>query len=102
MQLFADTESKDVGIQANIQDIKWYELVRGHREKKKKEKELLRKNSNGEIDNSHFYGFLLIMKRILPVDKFHEMKESIMTLNKKYPFVRMDYYGFRDDWQQRL
>jgi hypothetical protein len=34
MQLFADTESKDVGIQANIQDIKWYELVRGHREKK--------------------------------------------------------------------
>ena len=68
----------------------------------KKEKELLRKNSNGEIDNSHFYGFLLIMKRILPVDKFHEMKESIMTLNRKYPFVRMDYYGFRDDWQQRL
>ena len=68
----------------------------------KKEKMLLRKNSNGEIDNAHFYGFLLVMKRILPMDKFKEMKNSIVSLTKKYPFVRMDYYGFRNDWQQKL
>lgn len=68
----------------------------------KKEKALLRKNSNGEIDNAHFYGFLLVMKRILPADKFSEMKVSIVSLTKKYPFVRMDYYGFRSDWQQKL
>ena len=68
----------------------------------KKEKALLRKNSNGELDNAHFYGFLLIMKRILPADKFSEMKNSIISLTQKYPFVRMDYYGFRGDWQQRL
>ncbi len=68
----------------------------------KREKALLRKNSNGEVDNAHFYGFLLVMKRILPADKFSEMKDSIISLTKKYPFVRMDYYGFRSDWQQKL
>lgn len=68
----------------------------------KKEKTLLIKDSNGNIDNAHFYGFLLIMKRLLPADKFNEMKKSIVTLTKKYPFVRMDYYGFRSDWQQKV
>lgn len=67
----------------------------------KAEKALLRKKSNGEIDNAHLYGFLLIMKRLLPADKFSKMKNSIITLTKKYPFVRMDYYGFRSDWQQK-
>lgn len=68
----------------------------------KREKALLIKNSNGELDNAHFYGFLLIMKRILPADKFIGLKKSIIALTKKYPFVRMDYYGFRNDWQQKL
>lgn len=68
----------------------------------KAEKALLIKDSNGDIDNAHFYGFLFIMKRILPADKFHKMKESIIALTKKYPFVRMDYYGFRSDWQNKL
>lgn len=68
----------------------------------KMEKALLRKNSDGELDNAHFYGFLLIMRRILPVDEFSEMRNSIVMLTKKYPFVRMDYYGFRSDWEQKL
>lgn len=68
----------------------------------KQEKALLIKNNKGELDNAHFYGFLLIMKRILPPDKFSAMKESIIALTQKYPFVRMDYYGFRSDWQQKL
>lgn len=68
----------------------------------KREKALLIKNSKGELDNAHFYGFLLIMKRILPADKFSGMKKSIIALTQKYPFVRMDYYGFRNDWQQKL
>lgn len=68
----------------------------------KKEKTLLIKDSNGNIDNAHFYGFLLIMKRLLPADKLNEMKKSIIALTKKYPFVRMDYYGFRNDWQQKI
>lgn len=68
----------------------------------KKEKALLIKDRNGNIDNAHFYGFLLIMKRLLPADKFTEMKKSIIALTKKYPFVRTDYYGFRSDWQQKI
>ncbi len=68
----------------------------------KGEKALLIKNSNGEIDNAHFYGFILIMRRLLSADKFNEMKQSIIALTKKYPFVRMDYYGFRNDWQTKL
>ena len=66
----------------------------------KSEKPLLRRNKDGSIDNAHFYGFLLIMKRLLPSDIFNELKASIVTLTKKYPFVRMDYYGFRNDWKQ--
>lgn len=61
----------------------------------KREKALLIKDSSGNIDNAHFYGFLLIMKRLLPADISNEMKKSIIALTKKYPFVRMDYYGFR-------
>lgn len=68
----------------------------------KREKSLLMENANGQIDNAHFYGFLFVMKRLLPPDNFNKMKNSIIALTKKYPFVRMDYYGFRDDWQQEL
>ena len=31
-----------------------------------------------------------------------EMKEAVIALTEKYPFVRMDYYGFRDDWKEKL
>jgi abortive infection bacteriophage resistance protein len=68
----------------------------------KNEKALLITNADGQVDNAHFYGFVLIMKRLLPSDKFVEMKNSIITLTQKYPFVRMDYYGFRNDWKQKL
>jgi abortive infection bacteriophage resistance protein len=68
----------------------------------KKEKALLITNADGQIDNAHFYGFVLVMRRMLPSDKFVEMKNSIITLTQKYPFVRMDYYGFRNDWKQKL
>ncbi|MCM1056097.1 MAG: Abi family protein [Firmicutes bacterium] len=68
----------------------------------KKEKNLLIKNKDGQIDNSHLYGFVLVMKRLLSSDNFTEMKNSIISLTKKYPFVRMDYYGFRNDWQDKL
>lgn len=68
----------------------------------KKEKALLIKNSKGELDNAHFYGFLLIMRRMLSPNEFRKLKDSIIMLTKKYPFVRMDYYGFRGDWQQML
>ena len=68
----------------------------------KREKSLLITDANGQIDNSHFYGFFIVMKRLLPADAFNEMKRRVINLTKKYPFVRMDYYGFRSDWQSKL
>lgn len=68
----------------------------------KAEKTLLIRDSNGELDNAHFYGFLLIMRRILPEVEFTGLKEAIIVLTRKYPFVRMDYYGFRSDWREKL
>ena len=67
-----------------------------------KEKALLIVDKNNNIDNAHFYGFVLVMKRLLPADIFSEMKNSIICLSQKYPFVRMDYYGFRSDWKEKL
>ena len=66
------------------------------------EQGLLIKKPDGQIDNSHFYGFVLVMKRLLSTDIFNEMKSDLITLTKKYPFVRMDYYGFRNDWIEKL
>lgn len=54
------------------------------------------------MDNAHFFGFFLIMRRLLPAENFAEMKEAVIALTEKYPFVRMDYYGFRDDWKETL
>lgn len=66
------------------------------------EQELLIKKPDGNIDNSHFYGFVLVMKRLLSVNIFNEIKSELIILIKKYPFVRMDYYGFRNDWIDKL
>lgn len=53
---------------------------------------------NGVVDNSHLYGFILVMKRLLKRKEFLEMKTEIQALTKKYPFIEMKYYGFRNDW----
>lgn len=68
----------------------------------KKEQALLICREDGTRDNAHFFGFFLIMKRILPAKNFAEMKESIVSLTEKYPFVRMDYYGFPEDWKEKI
>lgn len=63
-----------------------------------KEKKLLSKDEKGIVDNSHLFGFILELKRILPSDDYNKLKTSIIDLSKKYPFVHMKYYGFCDDW----
>ena len=63
----------------------------------KNERELLLKRDN-DYDNDHLFGFILIMKRLLNVDEFEQMKFSIKYLCDKYPFVDMKYYGFSKDW----
>ncbi len=68
----------------------------------KAEKKLLIVKEDGTIDNSHLYGFILIMKRLLPCELFSLLKAEIVCLSEKYPFVNMQYYGFRQDWKSEL
>ena len=68
----------------------------------KREKKLLNKDKSGQIDNAHLYGFIMIMKRLLTTESFYEMKNQIIALTQKYPFVKMRYYGFRSDWIEKL
>lgn len=68
----------------------------------KKELSLLRKDDNGIVDNSHLFGFILIMKRLLNPKEFEEFKAEITSLSVKYPFVHMKYYGFPANWQSIL
>lgn len=67
-----------------------------------KEKGLLIKSDDGTIDNSHLYGFVIMMRRLIDHTSFEETKAEVIALHKKYPFVSMRYYGFRDDWEQLL
>lgn len=68
----------------------------------KTEKQLLIKDTDGNLDNSHLYGYIIIMKRLLGASEFENMKSEVIQLSKKYPFVQMKYYGFRDDWITNL
>lgn len=68
----------------------------------KHERALLITLPDGTMDNAHLYGFILIMRRLLKPDEFSEMKNEIVALTQKYPFVNMRYYGFRDDWMSVL
>ena len=65
----------------------------------RKELLLLRKDSNGTVDNAHLFGFILIMRRLLSTADFQALKAEIIALMKKIPFVEMKYYGFPDNWQ---
>lgn len=68
----------------------------------KKELKLLQKRKDGSVDNAHLYGFILIMKRLLNKEDFSAMKQELKNNVQKYPFVRMSYYGFRNDWESKL
>lgn len=64
----------------------------------KKEIRLLRINPDNTRDNSHLYGFIIVMKHLLNKSEFLSLKTSIQELNNKYPFVNLKNYGFTDTW----
>lgn len=68
----------------------------------KRELALLRKDKNGIVDNSHLFGFILIMRRLLKPDEFDAMINEISVLTDRYPFVDMKYYGFCNNWKKQL
>ena len=68
----------------------------------RKEYVLLRDKDETTKDNSHVFGYLLNIKRLVDNTKFDEFKQSLISLTQKYPFVEMKYYGFCDDWKEKL
>ena len=68
----------------------------------KKELALLNKDANGNPDNNKLFGYILIMKRLLSENEFSELKSKIIAICQKYPFVDMRYYGFCNDWQNKI
>ena len=68
----------------------------------RKEQAIQRKDENGNIDNAHLFGFILIIKRLLKAEDFAALKAELSELKQKYPFVNLKYYGFPDDWKNVL
>lgn len=68
----------------------------------KKDISLLIVKEDGTVDNAHLYGFILIMRKLLDNNAFGELKQELIALTEKHPFVCMRYYGFRDDWKTVL
>lgn len=68
----------------------------------KRELGLLVKNEDGTVDNSHLFGFVLLMRRLLKPEEFDSLKSGISALTHKYRFVSMRYYGFPDNWEMVL
>lgn len=68
----------------------------------KNEKQLLIKGDNNNIDNAHLYGYILIMRRLLLTEEFAALKKGIIKISSDYSFVDMKYYGFRNDWTEKL
>jgi len=59
---------------------------------------LLLRTNTGSVDNSHLFGFILIMRRLLKYNDFITLKNMVFDLTKKYPFVNLRFYGFPDHW----
>ncbi len=57
---------------------------------------------DGQKDNSHLFGFILIMRRLLTNEFSANLKSELIALSSKYPFVRLDYLGFPESWKDIL
>ena len=58
--------------------------------------------ADGTKDNSHLFGFIIIMRKLLNKNDFNQMKHEIMSIQKRYTFVNMKYYGFCTNWEKVL
>ena len=49
------------------------------------------------------FAYLIVMKKMIPdSDVWDTFTDRLSNLTKKYPFVRLDYYGFTNDWEKIL
>lgn len=69
---------------------------------RKNEKSLLLKDSNGNPDNSYLFGYIINIMRLAQPSDWNNFKNNLINLCNKYPFVDMRYYGFCDEWYNKL
>lgn len=70
----------------------------------KKDKAILSDN-NISLNKAtkQLFAYLIVMKKMIPdEDVWNTFTSRLLTLEQKYPFVRLDYYGFTENWKDVL
>ena len=62
-----------------------------------KQKQLLR-IEDGKVIYDRLFSYILVIKALSLPEDFDLLKEHLLELTSKYPFVDMKYYGFPDNW----
>lgn len=65
------------------------------------QKKLLR-IENGQKVYDRLFSFILVIRALTLPQDFEILKEHLIELKNKYPFVEMRYYGFPDNWKEIL
>lgn len=64
-------------------------------------KKLLRVEQ-GTVIYDRLFSYILVIKDLSIQEDFDLLKEHLLELTAKYPFVDMKYYGFPDNWKEIL
>lgn len=67
----------------------------------REQKQLLRMEKDERVYD-RFFSYILVMKALALSEDFTLLKEHLLELTEKYPFVDMRYYGFPDNWKDVL
>lgn len=70
-----------------------------------KKDKLIFKNNGISINKAtkQLFAYLIVMKKMILDDGvWNTFTSRLVDLKNKYPFVRLDYYGFTEDWEKLL
>lgn len=66
-----------------------------------RQKKMLRVEQ-GTVIYDRLFSYILVIKDLSIPEDFELLKEHLLELTLKYPFVDMKYYGFPDNWKEIL
>lgn len=68
----------------------------------KKDKQVFKDNGISiNRASKQLFAYIIVMKKMIPDDNvWNTFAERLNYLIDKYPFVKLDYYGFTDDWKR--
>lgn len=70
----------------------------------KKDKQIFRNNEMSiNKTTKQLFAYLIVMKKMIPDERiWNTFTSRLVDLKNKYPFVRLDYYGFTEEWEKIL